>query len=285
MEKILLASDLDRTLIPNGAHPESQGARQVFACVAGHEEFSLCYVSGRSRELMAEAINRWHLPVPHWAITDVGATLWQAQGASWRRVLAWEEDIALDWRGAEGGEIVCLLSQVPGLRPQEERQQGRLKASFYVDPEAEDVVKTIHALLHPRGIRAEVILSFDAAAGVGLADVLPRRANKRHALEFLCQHLGFPKERVVFFGDSGNDLAVFKSDFYSVVVANADEDIKEEARLAAGVSPEPKTPYIAQGGFLGMNGCYAAGVLEGLAAFFPETQGIAERCAGGHLHA
>jgi hypothetical protein len=31
------------------------------------------------------------------------------------------------------------------------------------------------------------------------------------------------------------------------------------------------TLYLAQGSFLGMNGNYAAGVLEGLAHFFPET--------------
>jgi hypothetical protein len=30
--------------------------------------------------------------------------------------------------------------------------------------------------------------------------------------------------------------------------------------------------YLAQGGFLGMNGNYSAGILEGIAHYHPETQ-------------
>jgi len=55
-----------------------------------------------------------------------------------------------------------------------------------------------------------------------------------------------------------------------VLVANATLEVKEEAIALAKRHGTLATLYIAKGGFFGMNGHYAAGVLEGLCHFIPK---------------
>ena len=76
------------------------------------------------------------------------------------------------------------------------------------------------------GLPSNVIWSVDPEAGVGLVDVLPRRANKRHAIAFLAKRGGFGSSDVLFAGDSGNDLDVLLSPYPAVLVANADADVR-----------------------------------------------------------
>ena len=70
----------------------------------------------------------------------------------------------------------------------------------------------------------------------------------------------------MFAGDSGNDLDVLISDIRSVLVANADAETKRRAEKASG-----EALYVAKGGYLGMNGNYSAGILEGAAHYWPEV--------------
>jgi hypothetical protein len=46
LQKILMCSDLDRTLIPNGYQEESAHARPAFRMLAKNANISLAYVSG-----------------------------------------------------------------------------------------------------------------------------------------------------------------------------------------------------------------------------------------------
>jgi hypothetical protein len=75
----------------------------------------------------------------------------------------------------------------------------------------------------------------------------------------------------VFAGDSGNDLAVLGTDIPSVLVANAETGVRKAAVAAAQAGNHEDRLYLARGGYRGMNGNYAAGVLEGVAHFVPEA--------------
>jgi 3-deoxy-D-manno-octulosonate 8-phosphate phosphatase KdsC-like HAD superfamily phosphatase len=86
------------------------------------------------------------------------------------------------------------------------------------------------------------------------------------------RHRGFDYANTVFAGDSGNDLPVLASQIQSVLVANADLDVVEQAKTQARKQGTMAAFYLAQGGFLGMNGNYSAGILEGVAHYHPETQ-------------
>ena len=122
------------------------------------------------------------------------------------------------------------------------------------------------ARLKQEGIKANLIWSIDEKASLGLLDVLPASANKLHAIRFLMQQKDFSHKNTIFSGDSGNDLDALMSDIPAVLVANADAEVKS---LVANVNRH--TLYIAKGGYLGMNGNYSAGILEGVAHYWPEV--------------
>ena len=54
-------------------------------------------------------------------------------------------------------------------------------------------------------------------------------------------------------------------------MANAQPEVRAAAFELATQHGNAAQLYCAEGGFGGMNGNYAAGVLEGLVYFFPET--------------
>jgi len=80
---ILLCSDLDRTLLPNGPQPESPRVRELLRHIAERPEIRLAYVSGRHRELLREAIDSYRLPEPDYAITDVGTRIYETGNGHW----------------------------------------------------------------------------------------------------------------------------------------------------------------------------------------------------------
>ncbi|MCI5139086.1 MAG: haloacid dehalogenase, partial [Candidatus Electrothrix sp. AR1] len=53
--KLLVCTDLDRTLLPNGPQPESPGARPAFTALAEDPRVRIVYVTGRSICLTEEA--------------------------------------------------------------------------------------------------------------------------------------------------------------------------------------------------------------------------------------
>lgn len=267
MRRFLLCTDLDRTLIPNGAQPESPQAMPLFRRLAARAEVALAYVSGRHRALVEQAIAEYALPQPDFAIADVGATIYRIGPSGWQQWDAWDAQIAPDWHGLAHDELRRLLEVFPALRLQEAEKQNRHKLSFYValETDAPELLGAMEARLKQADIRANLIWSVDEAAAVGLLDVLPASANKLHAIAFLMRHEGYGHENTVFAGDSGNDLDVLKSGIQAVLVANADAETRRLATDGAGCL------YIARGGYLGMNGNYSAGILEGLAHYLPQA--------------
>ena len=281
--RLLLCTDLDRTVLPNGAQPESAGARGRFAALAARPEVTLVYVTGRHRHLVEQAMHDYELPSPDYVISDVGTVIYQVTGHDWQQWRDWQQEIEPDWAGLGHADLQVLLLDVAGLRLQEPGKQNLHKLSYYVplDADTESLSAAIRRRLEARGIRASLVWSIDEPNGVGLLDVLPGRADKRHAVTFLMQRNGFGLDETVFAGDSGNDLPVLVSEIPAVLVANASEAVRREALSQAAASGNPSTLYIAQGGYLGMNGNYTAGVLEGVVHYHPAVAHWLEPAATG----
>ena len=270
---VLLCCDLDRTVIPNGSEPENPLARPVFTAVTSRDDVILVYVSGRSKELQQGAIEEWSLPLPEYAIGDVGSSLYRVDGG-WELVEDWHAEIAEDWGGLEGPEVAELLGRVDGLELQEAEQQNRFKVSFYAaDPgDPNSLLQELRRRLGQHELEASLIWSVDEAKGVGLVDVLPEGATKVHAVRFLMERRGVDHPYTVFAGDSGNDLPALTSGLQAVLVRNARDEVRREALELIAATGTPERLYLAEGGFHGFNGNYAGGVLEGLAHFRPETE-------------
>ena len=274
-QTILLCSDLDRTLIPNGAAAESPRARERFARLAAHPGMRLAYVSGRDRRLVKSAVDRYALPVPAAAICDVGAALYQVHGTQWSLDTDWEREIGEDWKGYDHDAITGLLA---GIEPekfylQPPEKQSRFKISYFADisVNTDRLEKRIQEILDGKNIPANIICSVDDAENLNLIDILPPRANKLLAIRFLIRKQGMDENRVVFAGDSGNDLDVLTSGMQAILVGNAADDVRQTAVDRLSAKGQAARLYLSKGGFQGMNGNYAAGVLEGVAHFFPEA--------------
>ncbi|MCD2452691.1 HAD-IIB family hydrolase [Methylicorpusculum oleiharenae] len=271
---ILICTDLDRTLLPNGKQPESPGARAAFARLVSRLEVSLAFVSGRHRQLVEEAISQYQIPIPDWVIGDVGTTIYQLKDNKWLPWPEWEQEISLDWQGLTAHDLRPFFREFKALTLQEESKQNRYKLSYYLPLETK-VRPLQHAMLlrlSLANIRASLIYSVDEETSTGLLDVLPERATKLHAVEFLMRNKDFDISNTVFAGDSGNDLPVLTSAIQSVLVANAGLDVVEQAQYQSLQEGSESALYLAQGGFMGMNGNYSAGILEGVAHYHPETR-------------
>jgi hypothetical protein len=270
---VLLCSDLDRTLLPNGAQPESPEARQLLQILAKRPELTLVYVSGRHQALLMQAIKEYGLPMPDYAIGDVGTTIYDITNNDWHPWDSWYEEIAPDWRGNSGEDLQALFTDIDLLSLQEAEKQNVFKLSYYApaDIEADNLLNQIRQRLSAENIRASLIWSIDEMEDTGLLDVLPESANKLHAIKFLMKHKGFDREQTVIAGDSGNDLPALTSGLQAVLVKNARDDVRDSAVRQVQAAGYGESLYLAQGGLLGMNGNYSAGVLEGLVHFLPHT--------------
>jgi HAD superfamily hydrolase (TIGR01484 family) len=273
MRRLLLCTDLDRTLLPNGELPESEGARAMLSRVLLQPRVSLAFVSGRHLALVEQSIREYGLPQPDWIIGDVGSSIHVREGHGWSPLQAWSRHIDSDWQGCSVASIRDLLVGCSGLTLQPEDRQNTHKLSFFLSPEADlpSLTRSIHSCLEPLAIMTSLIFSNDEQAGVGLLDVLPPRAGKLHAVEFLMREQGFTADQMLYAGDSGNDLCVLTSALPAVLVANAHPDVAAQAVREAARKGTSEYLYLARGGFLGMNGNYSAGILEGIGHFHPEA--------------
>ncbi len=282
-DRLLIATDLDRTLLPNGPQAESPGAREQLARLVADPRITLAYVSGRHRELVEAAMTEWSLPRPDRVIGDVGTTIWRvAASGEWTRDTAWEDAIGQDWAGHTAAQLAERLEGLPDLWLQPGEKQNRHKLSYFLpaDTDMNALAPQLLARLNDEGLRVRFVFSVDETEDQGLLDVLPERASKLHAIEAVAEDLELDPGRIVFCGDSGNDLEVLLSPLPAVLVANATEPVREAALAGARAAGTEDRLYCARGGFRGMNGCYAAGMLEGIAHYHPWTASLLDAKAG-----
>jgi sucrose-6F-phosphate phosphohydrolase len=276
LQKILICSDLDRTLIPNGFQKESAYARPVFRQLVEHSNIYLAYVSGRDRKLILDAIEEFYLPMPDYAIGDVGTTLYRVLNGNWQLSDDWCDEIGQEWKGLGWQGLAEFFKDMEEIRLQGPEKQNPYKLSFYTNQgvDHQRLINDIRLVLSAKGIRANVIFSVDEISTNGLLDIIPARANKLHAIRFLMQQEQFSEDRTVFAGDSGNDLDVLTSGLQAILVKNAMDEVRNEAIETLADKQMINQLYLPKGNFEAMNGNYAAGVLEGLVHFIPETGGL-----------
>ncbi|MGD2074812.1 MAG: HAD-IIB family hydrolase [Gammaproteobacteria bacterium] len=274
LDRVLICTDLDRTLLPNGAPPESPGARDRFRALTARPEVELAFVSGRHRALVESAIAEYQLPQPDYVIGDVGSSIYAVHDGEWSQWSLWNEVLESDWGTRDGHALIALFDDIELLTPQESEKQGRFKSSYYapLTADVEALQREMQSRLDAEGLPSKIIWSIDDNRNIGLIDVLPRKASKLEAVRFLMKSTGHALNNTLFAGDSGNDLAVLCSEVNAVLVANATDSVREQALRLAAEAGAADSLYTARGGFRGMNGNYSAGILEGLAHYIPETE-------------
>ena len=274
IQPLLICTDLDRTLIPNGEQPESPEARSLFRQLVSNPQITLAYVTGRDKMLVQDAIAEYKLPIPNFVIADVGSTIYEIKNNQWLRLTDWDEQISVDWQHKTQPDLVSFFVDCDQIKLQEITKQGLHKLSYYVSLEAElePIIIIIRSKLETEKIQANIIWSIDEKAQIGLLDILPISANKYHAITYLMKTQNFTLDNTIFSGDSGNDLDVLMSPIKSILVANAHLEVKETIQSEIEQTGLKDSIYIAQGQSSKLNGNYSAGILEGIFHYFPDLQ-------------
>jgi sucrose-6F-phosphate phosphohydrolase len=255
----LFASDLDGTLIPlPGSSATPADINEFSRLIEGSRSITLAYVTGRHFELALEGIAKYALPIPTFLVCDVGTSIYQYADNSWKLDKTYAHYLVSLWGIHHSKNLLSYLENIEGLSLQEPEKQTQLKLSFYTPTEtSEKNCAEIKNQLESNSIAAEIIYSEDEIKKTGLIDILPPKTAKHTALNFLSHKLNLKNEEILYAGDSGNDLAVIEAGFFSILVGNTPQTIKEKA-LKIATSKDHL--YIAEN-------ISAAGVVEGIRFF------------------
>ena len=258
----ILATDMDRTLLPNGQWEADANAIELFNELTRQHDVLVVYVTGRNLALTEAAVAEFGVRPPDILIGDVGTSIRKNENGQWHFDQGWTEHVRRASPLWDAQAIKAKVADIDGLQEQEAEHQNPFKQSYYADHSRRDAIL---AAIKERieGRYDEVIVySYDSMDDKGLVDFLPNSATKQTALEYVAEEFGCEKGDIVFCGDSGNDIFPLTAGFSGVLVRNADDQLVEKVREAMDENPALKV-YFAKGGFMGLNGYYTSGVLEG----------------------
>jgi len=258
----ILATDLDRTLLPNGHWKSDSEAINLFNELTERQSVLVVYVTGRNLALTENAIKDFGVRYPDILCGDVGTSIRKYENGEWKFDDGWITHVKHASPRWDAAAIRDAVAGLDGLREQEREHLNQFKQSYYVEHDkSHEVLKKLDGLV--KGKFDEVIIySFDSQDGKGLLDFLPASATKQTALEYVAEEFGAAKEEVVFCGDSGNDIFPLTAGFCGVLVRNADDQLVENVKKAMDEDPGLKV-YFAKGDFKGLQGYYTSGVIEG----------------------
>lgn len=258
----ILATDLDRTLLPNGSWEADAEAIDLFNELTEKQDVLVVYVTGRNLALTENAIREYGVRYPDVLCGDVGTSIRKYEDGGWQFDEGWIAHVRHASPAWDAAAIKAAVSGIEGMREQEQEHLNQFKQSYYVEHEKSDaVLKQVDARVKSK-FDEVIIYSFDSQDGKGLLDFLPASATKQTALEYVAEEFGAAKQDVVFCGDSGNDIFPLTAGFRGVLVRNADDQLVENVQKALNENPALEA-YFAKGGFRGLNGYYTSGVIEG----------------------
>ena len=267
---MLLASDMDGTVIPLDSSPSrAEEIKALKYFVKSHQTIKLAYVTGRDFDLALQGIEQYDLPYPNFIVGDVGSSIYEYTANQWEISQLYRNTLGNLWGNLSASDILNCLCSIDSLTPQEPNHQSEFKASYYCPVEVLDhgLIKVIETQLAEFGLQASIITSIDSIKNCGLIDILPPNVSKEYALRFLQNYLSLSSEKVVFAGDSGNDLAAFLSGYQAIVVSNTPQSVKETVKSIAEQNGYLDKIFFASEPF-------AAGVLEGLEYFSNKNANI-----------
>jgi len=263
----VVATDLDRTLLPNGRQ-EYDGSMPAFCRMIKKENLKLIYVTGRNLRLVKEAVAEFKTPWPDFIVAEVGTKLYSRNNGRFVEDSEWIRRIRSVTRNWNIDHFQERLSSIKGLRIQEKDKQNEFKLSYYVDESegSSQLVRKVTEIIKRLSKDATVVYSVNETQNVRLLDILPRSATKLTGLEYIRKRLRLKKQDIIYCGDSGNDTLPLTFGYKSILVRNAIPEVKNTVREISQQKGILDNLYIAKG-CKKLNGHYVSGIIEGLIKF------------------
>ncbi len=233
----LMISDIDNTLVG-----DDTGMRQLFTLLESNSNHLAWGMStGRSLELTIEAMTEHNIPMPDIIICSVGTEIYY--GPDLRMDKGWHRYISYLWKPEQ---IKDVLGEAEFLTFQEAEGQRSHKISYYMADDY-DYLFWVYYLLEVAGLHCQVIFSHGQ-----FLDIVPVRASKGKAIDYLMYKYEFSPVNVMVAGDSGNDEDMLSGKARGLVVGNYSEELEKlQGRRNIYFSPQN----------------YAAGIIDGLSHY------------------
>lgn len=230
----LMITDIDNTLVG-----DNESMRELFYLLQERrEDLAWGVATGRSLELTLEAMTEYDFPMPDILICSVGTEIYY--GPDLRHDKGWQKYISHKWQPEE---IKSALDSLDFLVFQEAEGQRSHKISYYLE-EKENRLARVESVLEEQDLHCQVIYSHGQ-----FLDILPERASKGMAIDYLRYKFDFSPLHVMVAGDSGNDEDMIRGHARGLVVGNHSEEL-EDLRGEPNIYFSPEE--------------YAAGIMDGL---------------------
>ncbi len=265
-EVFWLATDLDGTFIPTSENKsEHVDALKVIGDFAQtHEDREIVFVTGRHLDSVIKVMDEERLPFPSSIICDVGTSIYDWNGQTWKQNTAYKAELD----SILGDVDVCKLQkrfrQHTEIQLQEADKQGEHKLSYYCEGnKLADISNSIERQIARETLPYSIVASVDPFTNQGLIDLLPKGVNKLFAIRWFKENAGLKaSQKLIFAGDSGNDLAVFLSGIPSIVVHNTPIEVKLQVKDYFEVEKKEISSVV-----FFSDGSSTSGVLQGLRFF------------------
>lgn len=231
----LIIADVDNTITG-----DDDAMRRFFDLIKDAEEhIGFGIATGRRFEEVTKLIDTHGMPHPEVLITSVGTEIYY--GKNFTLDKSWEKHINFRW---EPARIRDLLSGIEGLFIQPESEQSPYKISYKIDFSVAPSLQKLKRILRENKLRAKVIASHNM-----FLDIIPSQAGSGLSIRHMAFKWGFPLEKILIAGDSGNDEEMLAGNTLGVVVGNYSPELEKLRNY-------PRV-YFAQAH-------HAAGILEGI---------------------
>ena len=206
----LMITDIDNTLVGD----ETSMQELFWLLQERRQNLAWGVATGRSLELTVEAMTEHNFPMPDILICSVGTEIYY--GPDLRHDKGWQQHISHQWKP----EIIKeALSAFDFLVSQEAEGQRSHKISYYLEDKEKRLARIEEQLLERR-LRCQIIYSHGQ-----FLDILPSRASKGRAIDYLSYKFDFSPLHVMVAGDSGNDEDMIAGHARGLVVANHSEEL------------------------------------------------------------
>ena len=144
----ILATDLDRTLLPNGSWKGDNEAINLFNDLTEKHDVLVVYVTGRNLTLTEKAIKDFGVRYPDVLCGDVGTSIRKYQNGEWKFDNGWIAHVRRTSPRWDAAAIREAVAKVDGMREQESEHLNQFKQSYYVDHNKNDeVLKKVDELV------------------------------------------------------------------------------------------------------------------------------------------